>query len=92
MTVKIQDELNAVLINAGLQKDASLAAMHLSEIEEEAENVLDILTAVRSHVFRQDSEITQESLAELTIVLEHMLHHVQAVVPLLQEALDLEPD
>lgn len=74
-----------------LQKDAGLAAMHLQEIEEEAENVLDLLTILRTDTYRADAAGAQETAAELTIALEHLQSHIQVLTPLLQKSLDLEP-
>lgn len=66
-----------------------LLAVHLSEIEDEAGNVLDLLTTLRAHAWREDKDAGQEALAELTIALEHLQSHVQHAIPILQEQLDL---
>lgn len=90
MTTITKDELNSVLEGIGIDKNVALQAMHLSEIEQEADNVLDLLTSLRAHAHHQDVVAGQETLAELTIALEHLFHHVQEVLPGLQEQLDLE--
>jgi hypothetical protein len=92
MVTLTKDALNLVLKVIGLDENVSLLAMHLSEIEEEANNALDLLTSLRAHAFRHDAEAGQEALAELTIALEHLLHHAQAVLPGLQKQLDLAPE
>ena len=92
MVTLTKDELNLVLKAIGISENIPLMAMHLSEIEEEANNVLDLLTSLRAHAFRHDVEAGQESLAELMIALEHLFHHLQAVLPDLQKQLDLTPE
>ncbi len=75
-----------------IKKNISLLAMHLSEIEEEAGNALDLLTELRAHTYRGDAQAGQESLAELTIALEHLAHHLSAALPDLQKQLNIEPE
>ncbi len=92
MSTAIQDELSVALQIAKLGGQAEILAAHLSEIESEAEALLDLLTTVRAHARRDDTEATQEALAELVIALEHLLHHAQAALPGLQTGLDLQPE
>lgn len=89
MAVELQDELLQALKIAGFIGNLNLLAMHLSEIEDEAETGLDLLTTPRSHAHRGDSVAVQESLTELTISLEHLLDHVQHVLPSLHQQLDI---
>jgi hypothetical protein len=91
MTVEIRDELSLALKTAGFSGETALLSVHLSEIEEEASAVLDLFTVLRSHAYRGDASATQETLSELTIALEHLLHHVNEAVPDLQKELDIEP-
>ena len=92
MTVEIRDELSLALKTAGFSEETALLSMHLSEIEEEASAALDLFTVLRSHAYRGDSSATQETLSELTIALEHLLHHVNEALPDLRKELDIEPD
>ena len=89
ISAQTREELNVALKTVGLSENVNLLAMHLSEIEEESGNVFDLLTALRSHAHQGDAGAGQESLAELTIALEHLLHHVKEVLPDLQKQLDL---
>jgi hypothetical protein len=91
MKIEIQDEIKAVLETAGFDGNTSLLTMHLGEIESELENVLDLFTILRSHSHRGDTAATQESLAEMTIALEHLQHHLQDALPELQKQLEIEP-
>jgi hypothetical protein len=91
MTVEIEDELNLALTTVGFTEKIDLLAMHLSEIEEEAGNVLDLLTALRAHTYRGDAAAGEEALAELTIALEHLAHHLNEALPNLQKQLEIEP-
>jgi hypothetical protein len=91
MATTARDEFNLALEAIGVHENVKLMAMHLSEIEGEAGNVLDLLTLIRAHAYRGDVEAGQESLAELTIALEHLFHHIQQLIPDLQKQLDLEP-
>ena len=91
MAAEVRDELSLALKTAGFSEKVSLLAMHLSEMEDEAGRVLDLLTVVRSHAYRGDAAATQESLSELTIALEHLLHHVHEALPDLQAKLEIEP-
>jgi hypothetical protein len=65
--------------------------MHLSEIEEEAENVLELLIVLRNNAHHRDQAQAQETAAELTIALEHLEHHVRELLPRLQQHLEIEP-
>lgn len=75
----------------GLADSPGLPALHFSEMETEAENVLDLLTVLRTHTYQADGDGAQETAAELVIALEHLQHHVQALLPQLQQQLHLEP-
>lgn len=74
-----------------LQEQSGVPAMHLQEIENEAENVLELLTVLRTDSYRADANSAQETAAELTIALEHLQHHIQELLPSLQKQLDIEP-
>jgi len=91
MSAAVQDELNVALQLAKVGDQPALLASHLSEIEAEAETLLDLLVTVRAHARQDNVETTQEALAELVIALEHLLHHAQAALPGLQTGLDLQP-
>lgn len=91
MTVQIGDELNLALVTVGFTEKVSLLAMHLFEIEEEAGNALNLLTALRAHTYRGDAAAGEEVLAELTIALEHLAHHLNEALPDLQKQLNIEP-
>ena len=92
MAVEVRDELSLALKIGGFSADTASLPMHLSEIEEEASTVLDLFTVLRSHAHRGDASATQETLAELAIALEHLLHHVNEALPGLQKELDIEPE
>ena len=91
MMTQVRDDLKLALEHVGINKQTSLLGMHLDEIEGEANNVLDLLVSLRAHAYRHDMAAGQESLAELTIALEHLFHHVQGALPTLQKELNLEP-
>jgi hypothetical protein len=82
--------MQAVLAAIGLTLGNGLLGMHLSEIEEEARNIMELLPVLRAHAWREDEDVGQETLAELTISLEHLNGHVQHAIPILQEQLDLQ--
>lgn len=63
--------------------------MHLSEIEQEANAVLDQLTTVRAFAYQGDQEAVQESLVELATALRHLTHHAGEALPLLEEQLGI---
>jgi len=75
----------------GISEQPNLSVMHLQEIESEAENLLELLTVLRTDTYRSDAAAAQETAAELTIALEHLQHHIQELLPTLQKTLDLEP-
>lgn len=87
---RTEDEMQTALTAVGLVMENGLLGMHLSEIEEEARNILELLTVLRAHAWREDENAGQETLAELTIALEHLQGHVEHAVPILQEQLDLQ--
>jgi hypothetical protein len=66
--------------------------MHLSEVEEETENILELLILVRTHARTGDAVAGEGILVELTTALEHLLHHTQEALPMLRKQLDLELD
>jgi hypothetical protein len=75
----------------GMKEQPNLSVMHLQEIESEAENVLELLTVLRTDTYRADAAAAQETAAELTIALEHLQHHIQEFLPTIQKTLGLEP-
>ena len=72
-------------------EDADLMAMHVGEFEEEAENVLQLLTVMRAAARQEDATGAQDAAAELVIALEHLAHHLNEFLPPLRAKLDLEP-
>ncbi|CUS01901.1 protein of unknown function [Candidatus Promineifilum breve] len=81
----------AVVSTVGFEEDNSLLAMHFSEIEEEAENVLELLTVLRNNAYHSDRDQARDTAADLTIALEHLSHHLGELLPRLQEQLDIQP-
>ncbi|MFN8490639.1 MAG: hypothetical protein U0350_23820 [Caldilineaceae bacterium] len=90
MIIQARANLDEVLTQIGLDEQPKMLGMHLSEIEEESDHILDLLTVVRVNARTGDAEAGQETLAELTVALGHLLHHVREATPLLQKQLDLE--
>lgn len=75
----------------GFDEDADLMAMHVGEFEEEAENVLELLTVLRADARERDTTHAQDTTTELVIALEHLAHHLGELLPRLQKQLDIEP-
>ncbi len=75
----------------GFEKDADLMAMHFAEFETEAENVLELLTALRADARETDNSFVQDTAAELVVALEHLAHHLGQLLPPLQTGLGVEP-
>jgi hypothetical protein len=73
------------------EDNADLMAMHVGEFEEEAENVLQLLTIMRAATRQDDAAGAQDAAAELVIALEHLAHHLNEFLPPLRAKLDLEP-
>lgn len=92
MVTQTRDDLDTALVQVGLDEQPHLLGMHLAEIEEEADNTLDLLTALRSYARTGDPVAGQETLAELTVALEHLIHHAQEALPALLRQLDLALD
>ncbi len=86
----IREELQDLLTQVGLPTQANLTAMHLTEIEEEVANFLDQLVAFRSHARHHDSAAAQEALVEISLSLQHMADHIQAVTPMLDHDLGID--
>lgn len=72
-------------------EDAAMMELHVGEFEEEAENVLQLLTIMRAAARQEDPDSAQDAAAELVIALEHMAHHLNEFLPPLRAKLDLEP-
>lgn len=79
-----------VMTALGFEKDVDLIAMHFGEFEEEAENVLELLTVLRAGARQEDTTQAQDTAAELVIALEHLAHHLNELLPALRAKLDLE--
>ena len=89
MLTEIRDELITILEEVGLNSEASLLAMHLTEIEEEADRALDLLIALRAHARNHETEAAEEGLAELAISLSHLQHHVEGALPTMERQLGI---
>jgi hypothetical protein len=88
----IREQLQDLLVSASMSNQADLMAMHLTEIEEEAANFLDYLTAFRAHARHQDSAAAQETMVEISLSLQHIADHIQAVTPILDRELGIDED
>lgn len=91
MTVISESIWPLVVATVGFEEDNDLLAMHFSEVEEEMENALELLTVLRNNAHHQDQTQAQETAAELTIALEHLAHHMGELLPRLQGKLEIEP-
>jgi hypothetical protein len=89
---EVREQLQDLLDSAGMSDQANLVAMHLTEIEEEAVNFLDQLTAFRAHARHQDSAAAQETMVEISLSLQHIADHIQAVTPILDRELGIDED
>lgn len=69
MTVISESIWPLVVATVGFEEDNDLLAMHFSEVEEEMENVLELLTVLRNNARHRDQTQAQETAAELTISL-----------------------
>lgn len=87
MAVRIQDH-REMLQEIGLKHSVQISS-HLGEIEQEADTILDQLTAIRAFAFQRDTGAAQESLVELTVALRHLVHHAEFVLPILEQQLDI---
>ena len=52
---QLREQLQELLTQAGFNAQVELTSMHLTEIEQEAANFLDQLTAFRAHARHQDT-------------------------------------
>ncbi len=91
MTITMLDtrEHLQALLETVISQDANLLSMHLNEIEEEAATFLNHLSVFRSHASRGHAESSRRVLVDLTLSLEHMLHHVEDAVMILNRELDI---
>ena len=90
--LEVKERFQDLLDRAGLATGANLVAMHLAEIEEECVSFLDQLTAFRAHARHEDPAAAQEALVEISLSLQHMADHIQAVTPILDEELGIDDD
>ena len=81
----------SVAQTAGFEAESNVIAMPFSEIETEAENVLELLTVLRSNTHQGDRAEAQDTAAELTVALEHLHHHMGELLLRLQGLLEIEP-
>jgi septation ring formation regulator EzrA len=87
---EVKERLQDLLDRANLSTETNLIAMHLTEIEEEAINFLDQLTTFRAHARHADPAAAQEALVEVSLALQHMADHIQAVTPSLDRELGID--
>ena len=88
----MKEQLQDLLQRSGLSAEIDPIAMHLSEIEEEAVNFLDQLPPFRAHARHEDPVAAQEVLVEVSLSLQHMADHIQAVTPVLDRELGIDGD
>lgn len=91
MKTSVEDVWPAVMTAIGFESDVDLLAMHFAEFEVEAENVLELLIALRADARDSDPTLAQDTAVELTLALEHLAHHLGGLLPPLQAKLELEP-
>jgi hypothetical protein len=87
---ELRERLQDLLVSAGMVDQSNLVAMHLTEIEEETANFLDQLTVFRAHARHQDSVAAQEAMVEISLSLQHIADHIQAVTPILDRELEID--
>jgi hypothetical protein len=92
MMYEVREQLQDLLDSAGMSDQANLVAMHLTEIEEEAVNFLDQLTVFRAHARHQDSAVAQETMVEISLSLQHIADHIQAITSILDRELGIDED
>jgi hypothetical protein len=88
----LREQLQELLARVGLSSQASLIAMHLTEIEEETGNFLDQLIAFRAHARHEDAMAAQDALVEISVALQHIADHIRAVTPLIDRELGIDGD
>jgi hypothetical protein len=86
---EVREQLQDLLTQVGLSNQVNLTAMHLNEIEAEAINFLDQLTTFRAHARHHETTAAQEALVEISVALQHMANHIQAMIPLLESELGI---
>jgi hypothetical protein len=84
--------LAETLAQIGLTEAPAMLGMHLTEIEDEADTLLDLLILVRTHARTGDALAGQLVLVELVTALEHLMHHAQEALPALQQQLEIDLD
>lgn len=84
--------LDEALAHIGLTEASTMLGMHLTEIEDEADTLLDLLITVRTHSRTGDALAGQLGLVEFVTALEHLVHHAQEALPALKKALDIDLD
>lgn len=92
MMTPTRPNLADTLAKIGLNEEPAMLGMHLTEIEEEADNLLDLLILVRTHAQTGDALAGELVLVELVTALEHLMHHAQEALPSLRKQLDIEID
>jgi hypothetical protein len=75
-----------VLEQIGFGASKNLITMHLTEIEEEAKQLLNLLLEFRAWARQGELELADERLAEIYVSLSHLANHTQAIMPLLDVA------
>ena len=85
-------DLADAMAKIGLDQEPAMLGMHLTEIEEEADNLLDLLILVRTHAHTGDPLAGELALVEFVTALEHLMHHAQDALPSLRKQLDIELD
>ena len=85
-------ELASLLKQIGFQSADGLVAVHLAELEEEANRLLDLLLEFRAWARQGETELAEKRLAEVYASLLHLSDHAQAALPMLQAQLELDEE
>jgi hypothetical protein len=86
-----QDQLQELFATVRFSaQDYHLVAMHLTEIEDEALNFLDELTAFRTYARHYNLTAAQTSLVEISLALQHIANHIPILTSILNRELGIE--
>lgn len=81
-----KDRLKGILATGGFED--SLLAMHLAEIQESVEAVLEYMKSLREDAKRKQE--IRDTLIDLSLTLDHLIHHSQEALTMLEPDLGLD--
>ena len=92
MNTNLIDSMENTLSQSGIDARKGLLAMHMAEIAEELHNLTSLMGDLHLQAANQNSDDAQDTLVDITLSLEHLVHHAQYAIPEIEIQLDIRDE